>query len=262
MVRATSLQDVKLLKDLRLIAFRCGLRRELTKPKLLSHLQQHVQRQEPPLQDARILSIDMGIKNFSYALLLYRTEPNVAQKYLRRQRYALGAHEIEYGSYSGARSLANQQDPAAEYSNRSMASAASEIINEHLLVLKPTHILIENQRSRSAGSSAVSEWVLRVNKFEAMLFAILTELKFRGHWGGQIVSTCFQAASRLSAPRISLTSWTRILGTGTIKRTKHSAEVAGALRIAESSAKRRAAKEIKKHKIDMVGVDSGSRGSP
>ena len=256
MARIVSLQDVKLLKDLRLIAFKCGLRSELTKTSLLSQLQRHARERGPPSQHVRVLSIDMGIKNFSYALLAVPSQADHAERRLpvpavhAWQNVALQMSSP--GHHVDADATTHEGDTAADYSNQAMAMTASHIVNEHLLPLKPTHILIENQRSRSASSASVFEWTLRVNKLEAMLFAILTEKRLQGRWNGQIVSMMPRRIASFCTKDF-VNEYDRAVAKEDSTDVGRYAEVVESLRRAEASSKRKGSKEIKKHKIDMVG---------
>ncbi|KAJ4378494.1 hypothetical protein N0V86_006200 [Didymella sp. IMI 355093] len=74
------------------------------------------------------------------------------------------------------------QDAAAEEDNTQfspsvLSQTAYKLITEQVLSVNPDVILIEKQRWRSGGGSAVQQWTVRVNTLEAMLWAVLETVK-------------------------------------------------------------------------------------
>lgn len=201
-----------------------------------------------------ILSIDMGIQNLAFAHLRV---PNPHSRRDGNNPPWLDLPELTAWrrlavSEVSSLDLVSETDPAAasslftalshaqeqkskdSYSPNVYAANAYTLINSLLSAYKPTHILIERQRFRSGGASAVQEWTLRVGVFEGMLYAILHAL--RQERGGDLAAV-------------------QVLGIEPKRVVGYWAEIDGAeaAEQGESGKRRASAREVKKAKIDLVG---------
>lgn len=154
-----------------------------------------------------ILSIDMGIQNLAFAHLKVPHSDQERKKPELTAWRRLAMSEIsslDLNSTSGVQALTSTQgikdspskqkakapttedsiaEPIGQKSKEKesfcpalYAQNAYILINTLLHTYNPTHILIERQRFRSAGGSAVQEWTIRVGVFEGMLYAVLHTL--------------------------------------------------------------------------------------
>ncbi|KAJ4338218.1 hypothetical protein N0V95_008133, partial [Ascochyta clinopodiicola] len=148
------------------------------------------QQRKPWNRTLRVMSIDMGIKNLAfcdaevtYSVTGFASEPNlgatmnvlrwkkidlVGSAYSQRDRLQPEINQ------KGMKSTEEDTDP---YSPSVLSKTAHRLITEQVLSASPDIILIEKQRWRSGGGSAVQQWTVRVNTLEAMLWAILETLK-------------------------------------------------------------------------------------
>ncbi|OXV07365.1 hypothetical protein Egran_04870 [Elaphomyces granulatus] len=113
------------------------------------------------------------------------------------------------------------------------ALRAYTLIKSLITSYRPTHILIERQRFRTGGGSAVQEWTLRVGVFEGMLHAVLHTLqREKAH--------CLAVHS--VEPKMVASYW-RIDAT----------DIANPDIAATRERKKRTPRDVKKGKIDLVG---------
>ena len=197
--------------QLSILARAVGVNSSGTKSVLTSQLLDHLPKstfgsrnpRDTSQEPCRILSIDMGIRNLAYCCLILPqtrrgtatdvgnpviqdwTRVVIAENYTNAKRAdnlePTNAHKESERSAKGTSSNPKEAFDPATYSQY-----AYDLVITLLKDLKPTQILIERQRFRSMGGSAVQEWTLRVNMFEAMIYAVLKTLSKNGFWKGVV----------------------------------------------------------------------------
>ncbi|CAD6502273.1 BgTH12-02511 [Blumeria graminis f. sp. triticale] len=166
------------LAELRLIASKCGISSQGVKAALSSRIDKALHAlPPPPTQPRRILSIDLGIRNLACCTLDLKPHSTVP---------SLTSWNLS--------SLESASEPAAVLQARdafdphSMSQMTYALVRQRLLLDRPTHILIEQQRFRTRGFKCIAEWTIRVNVLEAMLHATLCTLRAEGKWAGDYES--------------------------------------------------------------------------
>lgn len=223
--------------------------------------------QEKHSNDWSVLSIDMGIQNLAFAHLRVpraSLTQMVAQAPLRPVLTAwhrlkvseigdidlqsLGAKtdcgdlaerasESEAGSIPSSRTVKTKPGAGLKeaFSPDLYAEMAYTLITSLLSAYKPTHILIERQRFRSGGGSAVQEWTIRVGVLEGMLHAVLHTLRYTP--GSELAGIEVQGIE----PKRVVRYW-EDLDSDTILESEDGTKKG-----------RVSAREVKKAKIDLVG---------
>ncbi|KAK4575374.1 hypothetical protein LTR86_001228 [Recurvomyces mirabilis] len=173
-------------------AFLLGLPSVGTKSELVTVLVRQADSSQAHPEDCRrILSVDMGIRNLAYCVV----NAIPASSNRRNDRLSTNLHisawsktdllEVSPGMKASANSK-DDPDPdqkvVKKKSNNdaftpSQMSKTAYQITQKLLDHKPDSILIERQRFRSGGGSAIQEWTVRVNMLESMLWACLQTLQ-------------------------------------------------------------------------------------
>ncbi|KAK3297851.1 mitochondrial resolvase Ydc2 [Chaetomium fimeti] len=197
----------------------CGLPKSGTKPVLVQRLRHAARHFQPVPSSARILSIDMGLKNFAFSLI--SPAPPSKKKTLSPNDTQLDSpirlhawHRLDLTLPTNTTTTTPQTtkkkkkttkptttpseppppnpapldpnaDPDAEaFSPSTLAALTADLVKTRLLPLRPTHVLIERQRFRTGGAAPIFEWTLRVNSLEAMLHAAFAALRGTAGGGG------------------------------------------------------------------------------
>ncbi|KAL8758798.1 MAG: hypothetical protein Q9199_001209 [Rusavskia elegans] len=199
------------LKQLEALARATGINTSGTKPTLISHLQDGLSQsqsqphnplpnpssktpqqkdQQPRKDDYNIISIDMGIRNLAYCQLVLPPSwlhPSKTTTPIPKPITPTLNHWSRIDVSSPTDPITANKSLKESFTPSIYAPHAHTFLTTHILPHNPTHILIERQRFRSMGGSAVQEWTLRVNMFEAMLYAVLQTWSAEGKWEGEVV---------------------------------------------------------------------------
>ncbi|KAK8186247.1 mitochondrial resolvase Ydc2 [Phyllosticta citribraziliensis] len=203
--KATSTTSASSLKtvDLKTLLALIGSPTSGTKPTLVSRFRHDVAaprltpvfRQRAPGSVAhRIVSVDMGIRNLAFCVAdVEMRAPRQKQSKSKdkdKDKMPVGP-EVSLSVVAWER-IAVQELAATDEDDVGGGAAAAEkesflpaalsriaytLLTRKLLPYAPGTLLIEQQRYRSQGSSAVQEWTYRVNMLEGMLWAVLETLK-------------------------------------------------------------------------------------
>ncbi|KAG9199613.1 hypothetical protein G6514_008273 [Epicoccum nigrum] len=133
----------------------------------------------------RVVSIDMGIRNLAFCDAEVSRGAEAHMRVLRWEKLDLTHHHTPAGDEAAAAEAENEDEDeeADPFSPGVLARTAHRLVVEQVLSADPDVVLIEKQRWRSGGGSAVQQWTVRVNTLEAMLWAILETAKQQGGGG-------------------------------------------------------------------------------
>ncbi|KAI5359970.1 Putative ribonuclease H-like superfamily, mitochondrial resolvase Ydc2, catalytic [Septoria linicola] len=147
-----------------------------------------------PNTGQRVVSVDMGIRNLAYCVVdvkpLSRIKDSsrtfTVSSWTRRDLLKPTAPEVsplqnfasESTTTDSGEQLKRKLDTTA-FTPAQLSKTAYNLVTS-LLSHKPDDILIEQQRFRSGGATAIQEWTVRVNMLESMLWASLETLKASG----------------------------------------------------------------------------------
>lgn len=154
-----------------------GAKTSGTKAQLITQLERELRTPKFAIphndRPTRILSVDMGIKNLAFCVCDVRKGTADKGVHLEvRQWRRIGVLDVQ-GKEVPKANDENRDDP---FGPASLSSAALRLVRDVFWPFKADTVLIERQRFRSGGGSAVLEWTLRVNMLESMIWAIARTL--------------------------------------------------------------------------------------
>ena len=196
--------------QLKRLAFLSGIRSTGTKTEIRSLLVDSLANPRLPHPHARILSVDMGVKNLAFCLLDIQQQKWSAKSIkggvpekadcpvllsewkrldLTSQLTRQGLTQVDPEAVDSSAVSPDNLDqtsstddklPSAGQANMYSPSQLSKVaynLAAEFVRHEPDVILIERQRFRSGGAPAIQEWTVRVNMLESMLWACLETMK-------------------------------------------------------------------------------------
>lgn len=185
--------------QLKAIATAIGLNSSGTKPVLSFQLRDHLlnghlgnsKRKCISKDHFDIVSIDMGIRNLAYCRLKSPQPSKTPESNPPASKSCPVISEwarVEVSKTISKPATAEDARTKEAFDPATYSQHAYDLVHTLLSSSsqKPTQILIERQRFRSMGGSAVQEWTLRVNMFEAMIYAVLKTFSENNMWQGTV----------------------------------------------------------------------------
>jgi cruciform cutting endonuclease 1 len=205
-------------KSLQHIAFLTGVPSTGTKSQILEQLHGSLRHARMPQGKTRILSVDMGIRNLAFCVIDVPANRYATDEKLRVQSWRrldllekmrpevatpLMKPALEHEHVADALDTVAQTILKNSFTPSVMSKIALRVAQD-FLAHKPDIVLIERQRFRSGGGSAIQEWTVRVNTLESMLWACFETLK-----ASQVMSkSCTFPAVHEVAPKRVASFWT------------------------------------------------------
>jgi cruciform cutting endonuclease 1 len=211
-LRATMNLSALKAKSLQHLAFLTGVPSTGTKSHMLEQLHGTLEQARMPNGKTRILSVDMGIRNLAYCVIDVPAHRHATDSRLHVQSWKrldllekMRPAVVIPLSESAPEDADGKPDVVAKtilknsFTPSIMSKVALQIAQE-FLAHKPDTLLIERQRFRSGGGSAIQEWTIRVNTLESMLWACFETLK---HSQTRIDEITFPAVHEVAPKRVS-----------------------------------------------------------
>lgn len=270
---------------LKRLAFLTGVTSTGSKAEIRGVLTRSLTKHRLPYPKARILSVDMGVKNLAFCLLevnqnhwhtgssndhpgLGHTEMplhlsewkrlDISNRLMRpalenidRIGVSRVQDEVQEGSVHSDQSDAEllASDQSNMYSPSQLSKVAYSLAAE-FVKHEPDVILIERQRFRSGGAPAIQEWTVRVNMLESMLWASLEAMR-HGHRGIEVAG--FPEVIEINPRRIG-SFWLAEGREGRITPADLSVQMEGTKKKEDTATSLKAKRSLeKKDKIALAG---------